>query len=606
MNSNYGVDTTTNSSNKIQHSHHNLQMQQIQTPNSQQHQTRQHMAQYDQYYGSYDQQRQLQLIQQQQHLINQNPQNYHPAPALFSNGFGGMENNSTKQIDPIDTNIDNGSNDTLNSGINGNNSQQVDLTNQETDNEALSSLLMLSKSNAESNKSAENESVDGSNKFSHSIKNDSSYHAMQLQQPLHNQSPSPLKRESDLPLSKTIKLDDLRRYFHLPIVEVAKQLGTCTTALKKLCRKNDIHKWPYRQIKSLSKSIQSLEMASLNDSLSAELKAQYKEQIAALQVAINDIITDPNKEISLDKLGLSNGFVYNEPNDDGNERFDLVEAYTRLQNTSNNNNNKQNNDSSKQAISAKYPTPHVEEILKAALAMSNEPTVTKTNSTKNKRKFQQSSLDESDEGFEQSNNNLSKIIEIVDDNLNNNNSTNNDMRSKIVDIGLTIARCEINPDNKKIQFSGPIQLAALHRKKLRPNVSRKVVPLMEPDIGSNFAIEFIPQFVLNIANNKQIRASIGLPNSGLIDENRHQSMSNDMTQQVNIPQSQRYHDQTNHLSGTISMQNSLLNHHTVGEEITNLSHDHFNDNMHDNLHDNHHVVDSLDYQQLLDLQQVTG
>ncbi|KAJ1394981.1 RWP-RK domain-containing protein, partial [Ochromonadaceae sp. CCMP2298] len=85
-----------------------------------------------------------------------------------------------------------------------------------------------------------------------------------------------------------------RNYFHLPIVEVAKQLGTCTTALKKICRKNKISKWPYRQIRSITKSIQSLEMASLNDTLNEELRIQYRQQIVTLQTAIDSLIRDPN------------------------------------------------------------------------------------------------------------------------------------------------------------------------------------------------------------------------------------------------------------------------------------------------------------------------
>ena len=79
-----------------------------------------------------------------------------------------------------------------------------------------------------------------------------------------------IRNDNGQPLSKSVKMEDLRKYFHLPIVEVARQLGACTTALKKICRKNNISKWPYRQIRSITKSIQSLEMASLNDTLREE------------------------------------------------------------------------------------------------------------------------------------------------------------------------------------------------------------------------------------------------------------------------------------------------------------------------------------------------
>eukprot|EP01031_Cornospumella_fuschlensis_P033755 gene33755-40844_t len=99
-----------------------------------------------------------------------------------------------------------------------------------------------------------------------------------------------------------ITLDDLRRYFHLPIAEVAKHLNTCTTALKKICRKLNINKWPYRQILSLTKSIQSIEMASLNDALDEELRSQYRKQIAVLRKTIAEVVHNPSKIVVSESL----------------------------------------------------------------------------------------------------------------------------------------------------------------------------------------------------------------------------------------------------------------------------------------------------------------
>lgn len=93
---------------------------------------------------------------------------------------------------------------------------------------------------------------------------------------------------------KQYTIEELRRYFHLPIVEVAKQLGICTTLLKKVCRKLKIKKWPYRQIRSITKSVQSLEMASLNDALLEAERTRYREQITLLQNTLDLLIQDPN------------------------------------------------------------------------------------------------------------------------------------------------------------------------------------------------------------------------------------------------------------------------------------------------------------------------
>jgi len=61
-----------------------------------------------------------------------------------------------------------------------------------------------------------------------------------------------------MPPSKNISFDELSKYFHLPINQVAKELGVCATILKKICRRNGIPRWPHRKIKSLDKMIYNL------------------------------------------------------------------------------------------------------------------------------------------------------------------------------------------------------------------------------------------------------------------------------------------------------------------------------------------------------------
>jgi len=51
---------------------------------------------------------------------------------------------------------------------------------------------------------------------------------------------------------------ELREHFNMPLNEVAKKFGMCTTALKKLCRKYGVMQWPHRKLRSLEKKIASL------------------------------------------------------------------------------------------------------------------------------------------------------------------------------------------------------------------------------------------------------------------------------------------------------------------------------------------------------------
>jgi hypothetical protein len=83
----------------------------------------------------------------------------------------------------------------------------------------------------------------------------------------------------------------LREHFHLPLQSVAKKLGMCTTALKKLCRRFAIAKWPHRQLRGIDKKIAALK-AELNystvdkESARRNLVALEEEKARLSRVAI--------------------------------------------------------------------------------------------------------------------------------------------------------------------------------------------------------------------------------------------------------------------------------------------------------------------------------
>jgi hypothetical protein len=95
-------------------------------------------------------------------------------------------------------------------------------------------------------------------------------------------------------MNQHINMNELRKYFHLPLQNVSKKLGVGTTVLKRICRANNIEKWPYRQIKSLTCAMQSLEMAALNRSLGDDEIKNMREQIICLQDSIAYIIANPS------------------------------------------------------------------------------------------------------------------------------------------------------------------------------------------------------------------------------------------------------------------------------------------------------------------------
>jgi len=359
-------------------------------------------------------------------------------------------------------------------------------------------------------------------------------------------------------------MEDLRKFFHLPIVEVARQLGTCTTALKKICRKNKIQKWPYRQIRSITKSIQSLEMASLNDTLPEDLRIQYRQQIVTLQNAIDDLIKDPNGVIQLVNMGLSEEALQHlrDPGDQIEDDFDLPvnssagavgagggsggsaqsaskhasqglqgsmtthhSSSTHTTNYAKNYGLTASNHGGAQGVLnlLQWPKPSadVQQIMQAAaqLTTQSDTQAAVRRTAKIKRKSSEAGLDGAEDGVGVSSGgngllggmgggsvgvgggmheDISLGGEKHIEGLDVSQLEGGNLRHKKVEIGDTIADCAFMPESQKMVFSGPVHLAPLQRKKLKPNITRKVVPLMEPDIGSNFGIEFIPQFILNI------------------------------------------------------------------------------------------------------------
>lgn len=59
-----------------------------------------------------------------------------------------------------------------------------------------------------------------------------------------------------------IALEDLVKYFDVPMVEASRNLKVGLTVLKRKCREFGIPRWPHRKIKSLDSLIRDLQVLS--------------------------------------------------------------------------------------------------------------------------------------------------------------------------------------------------------------------------------------------------------------------------------------------------------------------------------------------------------
>ncbi|QDZ24893.1 RWP-RK domain-containing protein [Chloropicon primus] len=89
---------------------------------------------------------------------------------------------------------------------------------------------------------------------------------------------------------KKVKKTDMditlvRNCFHLPMNVATQRLKIGSTALKKICRKHGIMRWPYRRIKAIEKLIQQLEETGATENFHFEAEGQViREKLQDLYV----------------------------------------------------------------------------------------------------------------------------------------------------------------------------------------------------------------------------------------------------------------------------------------------------------------------------------
>jgi hypothetical protein len=70
-----------------------------------------------------------------------------------------------------------------------------------------------------------------------------------------------------------ISFEALSKFFHMPLVQTAKDFGVCATVLKKRCRELGIKRWPYRKVRSLNRSVDKTETNTDKTVLEAQITA---------------------------------------------------------------------------------------------------------------------------------------------------------------------------------------------------------------------------------------------------------------------------------------------------------------------------------------------
>ncbi|CAI5742003.1 unnamed protein product [Peronospora destructor] len=95
-------------------------------------------------------------------------------------------------------------------------------------------------------------------------------------------------------------VERLQTVYHLPLKTAAKRLGICEAALKRICRRNFIQKWPYRQLSSVRRRITELNdrradmVANCGDRLEHSTRREFQEH--------SSFVTPEQLDIKLQQL----------------------------------------------------------------------------------------------------------------------------------------------------------------------------------------------------------------------------------------------------------------------------------------------------------------
>jgi hypothetical protein len=106
-------------------------------------------------------------------------------------------------------------------------------------------------------------------------------------------------------LTKSVTISDLRPYFEMTLEDAAVDFGASVAHMKRLCRKCQIKKWPYRQLKGITETINQLVEAYKSPLCSYIEKEKIDARLHCLREKHKKIINDP---ANLD----TNGFVFAE------------------------------------------------------------------------------------------------------------------------------------------------------------------------------------------------------------------------------------------------------------------------------------------------------
>uniref|UniRef100_M4E448 RWP-RK domain-containing protein n=2 Tax=Brassica campestris TaxID=3711 RepID=M4E448_BRACM len=88
--------------------------------------------------------------------------------------------------------------------------------------------------------------------------------------------------------TRSLTVKDMSELWDLPIEEAARKLRICTTAVKKICRRGEVFRWPRRKLASLREKVAALKIV-VSQSTDAGVRARAEVKIENFEKQIDAI-----------------------------------------------------------------------------------------------------------------------------------------------------------------------------------------------------------------------------------------------------------------------------------------------------------------------------
>jgi hypothetical protein len=95
------------------------------------------------------------------------------------------------------------------------------------------------------------------------------------------------------PQTKPLLYEELAKYFSMSADQAADHLGLCMSAIKKICRRHGIIRWPHRKLLSANKSLALIDEKMLDTDQTAQSQSMLRQEAISVLISKLRVMLNP-------------------------------------------------------------------------------------------------------------------------------------------------------------------------------------------------------------------------------------------------------------------------------------------------------------------------